>query len=59
MAKSNSKANNNAASVGGVAFVGCLFLGMGLGALVDQTGAGTLLGLGAGFVVMAILRNRN
>ncbi len=55
MAKPNTQANNSA-STSGIVFVGCLFLGMGLGALADQAGAGTLLGLGAGFVAMALLR---
>jgi len=40
---------------GGVAFVGCMFLGIGIGMLVDSVGAGTLIGMGTGFLAMAIL----
>lgn len=31
-------------------FVGCLLLGIGLGIVFGQAGAGTLIGLGAGFI---------
>lgn len=36
-------------------FVGCLFLGIGFGLLLDQPGPGTLIGMGAGFIVGAIV----
>jgi len=33
-----------------------LFIGMGVGFLIDNVTAGTLLGLGGGFLIMIILR---
>jgi len=41
---------------GGLVFVGLMFLGIGVGLLVDQAGAGALIGMGLGFVAMAFLR---
>jgi len=38
----------------GVAIPGGLFIGMGIGFLVDNITAGIFLGLGAGFIVMMI-----
>lgn len=49
-----TKANNS--DVSGVAFAGCVVLGIGIGVLVGAAGAGTLIGIGAGFIVMALLR---
>jgi len=43
-------------SVGGLVFVGLMFLGAGVGLLVGRTGAGALIGMGLGFVAMALLR---
>jgi hypothetical protein len=44
--------------VSGIAFAGCVVLGIGLGVLVNQAGAGTLLGIGVGFIVMALIRSK-
>lgn len=48
---------------GGIALVGCIFLGVGIGMLLSiqmgdwlYTGAGAVLGLGIGFVVMSSMR---
>ncbi|MBI5357239.1 hypothetical protein HZB74_00065 [Candidatus Saccharibacteria bacterium] len=38
---------------GGVGFVGSILLGAGFGVLFDEVIAGILLGIGAGFLVMA------
>jgi len=42
--------------VGGLVFVGLMFLGAGVGLLVGHTGAGALIGMGLGFIAMALLR---
>jgi hypothetical protein len=42
--------------VTGLAIPAGLFLGLGIGFLVDNVVAGVLLGLGGGFIVMMILR---
>jgi hypothetical protein len=42
--------------VSGVAIPAGLFIGMGIGFLVDNITAGIFLGLGCGFLVMLIVR---
>ena len=42
--------------VGGLLFVGCLFLGIGIGMYLGETKIGTMIGLGVGFLVMAATR---
>lgn len=39
---------------GGTAFVGCLILGSGIGMLFDNVAAGSTIGLGIGFLAMAM-----
>lgn len=39
---------------GGIAFTGCIILGIGIGMLFNQTVAGTVIGVGVGFIAMAI-----
>jgi hypothetical protein len=36
-------------------FVGCLFLGIGIGLVFDNAGAGTLIGVGVGFLLEGLL----
>jgi hypothetical protein len=40
----------------GLAFVGCLFIGLALGIAYRNPAVGVLGGLGAGFIVMAVFR---
>lgn len=40
---------------GGVIFIGCALLGVGLGMLFDQIAAGVLIGVGVGFIGMGII----
>jgi len=35
-------------------FVACMFLGLGIGMLFDQAGAGIIIGMGIGFVLEAL-----
>ncbi len=40
----------------GLLFAGCVLLGLGIGMLYGETGAGILIGVGVGFITMAISR---
>lgn len=42
--------------IGGLAFIGSIMLGIGLGILFSQVVVGVLGGIGVGFIVMAIFR---
>ena len=43
---------------GGLVFVGCLVIGMGVSFALDNMPVGLFIGLGAGFIAMAIIRFR-
>ena len=38
------------------ALAGCILLGAGVGVMIDQFFAGALIGAGAGFIVMSVLK---
>lgn len=40
---------------GGLVFVGCVVLGLGIGMLFDDNGAGFMIGVGVGFLGMALV----
>lgn len=40
-------------------FIGCMFLGIGIGAFFNQGGIGTLIGMGIGFIASAIVEMKN
>ncbi|AIW84480.1 putative membrane protein [Bacillus mycoides] len=42
--------------IGGLVFVGCMFLGGGVGSILGDTHVGWLIGMGAGFIGMALTR---
>lgn len=42
--------------IGGIIFVGCMFIGGGLGTLLGESRTGWLLGMGVGFLGMALVR---
>ncbi len=45
--------------VTGVLFVGCMFIGMGIGILTKHMPAGLFIGMGVGFLASAAYRARN
>lgn len=55
IAKNNEHDFRHAGPAGVFCIPGGLFLGIGLGLLYNNPGAGTLIGLGAGFLGWAIL----
>lgn len=40
------------------AYIGCMFVGMGVGAIFNEAGIGTLIGLGVGFIASAIIERK-
>lgn len=50
----NERENGMNYERGGVAFVGCLILGSGIGMLFDNVSVGATIGLGVGFLSMAM-----
>jgi len=42
--------------VGGLVFVGCIVIGMGVSFALNNMPVGLFIGLGAGFIAMAIIR---
>ena len=53
---SGSEQPNKHRGVSGVAIPAGLFIGLGIGFLVDNIVAGLFIGLGGGFLVMLIVR---
>lgn len=51
-----SEGSKNRRGVSGLAIPAGIFIGLGVGFLVDNLVAGVLLGLGGGFLVMLIMR---
>ena len=45
-------------SVGGLVFVACMFIGLGIGLLFDKPNVGMFLGMGIGFLFMAFLKGK-
>jgi hypothetical protein len=52
----NQERNNNN-KIGGYLFVGFMFIGMGIGMALHNTGIGTLVGIGFGFIAAAVYKS--
>ena len=50
------KRESKSDKVGGFVFVGALIIGTGFGLLYGNVSAGTLIGLGVGFVLLGIIK---
>ena len=46
--------SSKSTQAGGLLFVGCIIIGLGVGMLFDAAGIGSIIGVGAGFITMAI-----
>ena len=53
---SNNNQERSRKGTSGLVFVGCLILGLALGILAGNVAIGFLVGLGVGFIGMAIVR---
>lgn len=51
----DKKKENKFDAAGGVVFVGCMFIGMGLGFYYNQLPVGLFVGMGVGFLGMGII----
>ena len=38
-------------------FMGCMFIGMGIGMIFDQAGIGMIIGMGAGYIAEGIIES--
>ncbi len=46
--------NNN--RIAGMVFIGCMFIGMGIGMYLGKMTVGIMIGMGVGFIASAIAR---
>ena len=56
MARTKKKKKSRRDDVGGLAFVGCLFIGLALGIALGNAAVGVLAGLGCGFIAQALVK---
>lgn len=51
-----NKNDNKGNSIGGLFFVGCMFIGGGLGMYYGSTPIGGAIGMGVGFLIMGLTK---
>jgi hypothetical protein len=47
---------NKGKKLGGTLFIGCMFIGIGIGMYFDKTSIGALIGMGVGWIASAIAK---
>lgn len=50
-----SNDRKNSSAIAGVAFAGCMFIGAGIGMIYNSAKIGGAIGMGVGFIAMAII----
>jgi len=45
--------------IAGTIFIGCMFIGMGIGMYFDKMTVGIMVGMGVGFIASAIVRAKS
>lgn len=53
----NKDKKNNTNAVTGTIFIGCMFIGMGIGIAFGNTGVGMFIGMGVGFLASALYKS--
>ena len=53
---SREKHRNRKSGISGLLFVGCLLIALAIGILINQVAITILIGLGVGFIAMAVAR---
>ena len=55
----NNNKDKEKNKISGALFVGCMFIGMGIGYFTGNNGAGLFIGMGVGFLASAAYHARN